>query len=136
MSCKSAIYTAMSTPTALTTGSTIPLGTTIRRFGRNLLQEGNGIMLLGTGYYDVSASITVAPATAGTVTATLFQDGVAVPGATASAAVTTAGNPVNLSVEAMVLHCCECGAGILTLVLTSTVASATVNNASVVVEKI
>ena len=138
MSCKSGIYTAMTTPTAVAVGGTIPLGTTVRRFGRNLQQVGDGIILSGTGYYDVGASITVAPTTAGTITATLYQDGVAVPGATASSAVTTAGNPVDLSIKALVLHCCECGSGTLRLVLTGSTAvtTGTVSNVALVVEKI
>lgn len=85
MSCKSAIYTAMQTPTAVDVGGVIPLGSLIRRYGCDIQLNGNAVNLTGTGYYDVDASVTVAPTAAGTVTATLYKDGVAVPGATASA---------------------------------------------------
>ena len=86
MSCKSALYTALQTPTAVAVDGVIPLGSLIRRYGCDISLNGNAVNLSGAGYYDVDASITVAPTAAGTVTATLVKDGVAIPGATASAA--------------------------------------------------
>lgn len=80
MSCKSAIYTADPSSTVLTlstaTGTAIPLGTTIRRFGCNTVLSGNGVLLKGQGYFDVDASVTFTPTAAGTYTVTLFKDGV------------------------------------------------------------
>ena len=55
---KSAIYTAMTTPISVAIGSTVPLGTTIRRFGCNVAQDGNTITIKGKGYFLVTASIT------------------------------------------------------------------------------
>lgn len=86
MSCKSALYTAMQTPTEVAVNGVIPLGSLIRRYGCDITLNGNAANIVGNGYYDVDASITVAPTAAGTVTATLYKDGIAVPGATASAA--------------------------------------------------
>ena len=134
MSCKSAIYTALTSPTAVAVGGVIPLGTTIRRFGQQIRQAGDGIILSDSGYFDVAASITVAPTAAGTVTATLFMDGVAVPGATASETTTAAADAVNLAIDALVLRCCQCGSSTLTLVLTG--AASTVSNVALVVKKI
>ena len=85
MSCKSALYAAMQTPTAVAVDGVIPLGSLIRRYGCDVALNGNTVNITGAGYYDVDASVTVAPAVVGTVTITLFKDGVAVPGATASA---------------------------------------------------
>lgn len=133
MSCNSAIYTANTATQPLFVGNTIGLGTTRRRFGCAIERNGDSIILKSCGYYKVSASITAAPTAVGTVTATLFRDGVAVPGATASAAVSTANNPVNLSIDAIVRETC-CSDATLTLVLSGT--NSNVTNAAVVVEKI
>ena len=69
MSCKSALYTAMQTPTAVAVDGVIPLGSLIRRYGCDITLNGNAVNIVGKGYYDVDASITVAPTAAGTVTA-------------------------------------------------------------------
>ena len=61
MSCKSALYTAMQTPTAVAVGGVIPLGGLIRRYGCDIALNGNAVNLAGTGYYDVDASITATP---------------------------------------------------------------------------
>ena len=105
MSCKSALYTAMQTPTEVAVNGVIPLGSLIRRYGCDITLNGNAANIVGKGYYDVDASITVAPTAAGTVTATLYKDGVAVPGATASAA-GAAGAPVVLAFPALVRQAC------------------------------
>ena len=134
MSCKSLIYTAMQTPTAVAVNGIIPLGTIVRRYGCNCNLNGNGISINGSGYYDADVSVTAAPTAAGTVTVQLLKDGVAIPGATASATVATAGDSVTLAFPASVrLGCCSTGS-VLTLLLTGV--ASTVNNAAVRVEKI
>lgn len=135
MSCKSAIYTVNSTSTPLAIGATVPLGTTIRRFGNNIQLSGsNGIVLAGVGYYDVAANLSVTAAAAGVVTATLYADGVAVPGATATETVSAAGDIVNLSINSLV-RLVNCTATTLTIVLSGTT-STTTNNIAVVVKKV
>ena len=134
MSCKSLLYTAMNTPTAVTVNGTIPLGTIIRRYGCNCNLNGNGVTVEGAGYYDITASATVTPDAAGAVTMQLLQDGVAVPGAVASATVAAAATAVNLAFPAAIrLGCCSTGST-LTLVLTG--AASTVNNVALRVEKL
>lgn len=133
MSCKSALYTALQTPTAVAVDGVIPLGSLIRRYGCDISLNGNAVNLSGAGYYDVDASITVAPTAAGTVTATLVKDGVAIPGATASAAA-AAGAPTVLSFSALVRQACCAAGSALTLVLTG--AAATVNNVALRVQRI
>lgn len=130
---KSAIYTANSATQAVAIGGTLALGSIIRRFGCAVNLNGNGITLSEPGYYDVDASIVVAPTAAGTVTVTLFQDGVAVPGATASATTTAAADAVTLNIPALVRVMCNSNS-ILTLVLTG--AASSVTNVAFVVEKI
>ena len=134
MSCKSLIYTAMQTPTAVAVNGVIPLGTIVRRYGCNCNLNGNGIAINGQGYYDVDVSVESVPDAAGTVTVQLLKDGVAVPGATAAATVAAVANTVTLAFPATVrLGCCSTGS-VLTLLLTG--AASTVNNVAARVEKI
>lgn len=133
---KSAIFTANTTAQTVAVGGTLSLGSIIRRYGCDLNLNGNSIAINGcndAGYYDVKASVTAAPTAAGTVTVSLFRNGVAVPGATASAA-GAAGSPVALPIAALVREFC-CGEdSALTLVLSG--AAATVSNVALVVERI
>lgn len=131
---KSAIYVANTGAQAVAVGGTLSLGSIIRRFGCAVDLVGNGVNLTAPGYYAVNVSVTAAPTAIGTVTATLFDNGVAVPGATASAAVSTANNPVNLSFESLVRVLCNGGSGSLSVVLTGTAANVT--NVAMVVEKL
>ncbi len=137
MSCKSALYTAMQTPTAIPVDGILPLGSIIRRYGCDANLNGNAVNIYGgrenAGYYDVDASVTVAPTAAGTVTVTLVKDGVPIPGATASAAA-AAGAPTVLSFPALVRQPCCASGSALSLVLTG--AAATVNNVALRVQRI
>lgn len=133
MSCKSALYAAMQTPTAVAVDGVIPLGSLIRRYGCDVALNGNAVNITGAGYYDVDASVTVSPAAAGTVTITLYKDGVAVPGATASETAAANGT-VDLSIPALVRQVCCAAGSALTLVLTGV--AATVNNVSLRVQRI
>lgn len=136
---KSAIYTANTSPSALTVSATlpfatIPLGSTIRKFGCNLQQVGNGIVARGQGYYEINASVTVTPSVIGNVTVTAFRDGVAIPGATATASVAAVGDSVALPINTIVRNQCCDSAG--TIVFALATQSATINNIAVTVEKI
>lgn len=131
---KSAIYTAQTTPVAVTVGDLMPLGATIRRFGCAIVQDGNTITIKGNGYFKVTASATVAPVAVGTVSMTLNKDGVAVTGATASSSVTTAANPTDLAITAIVRNPCDCDSSVLSFVLG--VSASTLSNLAVTVEKL
>lgn len=133
MSCKSAIYAAMETPVGVAVDGVIPLGSLIRRYGSDIELNGNAVNLLGAGYYDVDASITAAPIADGTVTVTLQQNGVDVPGATASAAA-AAGVPVNVSLPVLVRQVCCAAGSALTLVLSG--AASTVDNVALRVQRV
>lgn len=133
---KSAIYTVNNTAQNVAVNGTINLGIVNRRFGCSLMLAGPGIQLEDPGYYDIDASITLAPTSAGNVTVTAYKNGVAIPGATATGSTSVANNPINLSISSLVRKFCPCADGIenLTFVLSGTAASVT--NISVVVEKI
>ena len=129
-----AIYTTNTSAQALTAGSIIPVGSTTRRFGKSIRQDGNTITLLGEGYYHINASATLIPSAAGTVTVTGQKDGVAVVGATASATVAAVSTATNLNLDFIVRNICGCSSSILSFVLTG--ADATLSNLAVTVEKL
>lgn len=129
---KSIIYTTNVTANAVAIGDLIPLGSTSRRYGCNLRQDGNGITATGAGYYLVTMSATVAPTAAGAVTITGQKDGVAIIGATATSTA-AAGAATNLAFSTVVRNI-GCDSSILSFVLTG--AAATVSNFAVSVVKL
>lgn len=133
---QSAIYTVNSSAQNVAVNGIINLGTVIRRFGQNLSLSGNAVQISGAGYYDMDVSITVAPSAVGNVTVTAYKDNIAIPGAVATGSVSTANNPVNLSISSIVRESCPCCEGLsnITFVLTGTASSVT--NIATVVEKI
>ena len=130
---KSGIYTVMTTPTAVDVGGVLPLGSTYHRFGQNIFQNGDSISVRGEGYYEVNASITVVATAAGTISVTLYRDGVPVPGAVAVETKGAAGDDANLSITAMIRNQCCRESSNLTLVLGGT--DATVSNVALMVDK-
>ena len=133
MSCNSILFTAMTSPTTVAAGGDIPLGIVVRRYGCGATLRGNAISLNGEGYYDADVSVTVIPAVAGTITATLLQDGVAIPGATASATVAATDTSVTLSFPAAVRLLRYSPMATLRLTLSAT---GSVANAAVTVRKL
>ena len=133
---KSALYAANTSAQNVAVNGIINSGTVIRRYGPNLNLSGNSIQINGAGYYDLDASFTVAPTAAGNVTVTAYLNNVAIPGAIATGSTTTANNPINLSISAIVRQACECCEGLsnINFVLTGTASSVT--NSAVVVEKL
>ena len=131
---KSAIYTALTTAIPVAVGATIPLGATIRRFGVNVNQDGNSITVTGRGYFKITASATVVPNAAGTVTVALNKDGVPVAGAEASETVAAAATEVAVPIVAIVRNVCECDSAVLSFDLLG--AASSVENFAVVVEKL
>jgi len=133
---KSAIYTVNQSAQNVAVNGTISLGTIIRRFGPNLTLSGDAITLSGGGYYNIEASITLAPTAAGNVTVTTYKDNVAIPGAVATETAAAANDVINLNISSLVREACACCEGIsnINFVLTGTAAS--VSNIAVVVEKL
>lgn len=131
---KSVIYTAMTTPTNLVIGDTLPVGSTIRRFGSNIRQDGDSIVTTGRGYFKITVSAIVEPAGAGTVTLELNKDGVPVVGARASETVAATDTLASLSIVAVVRNMCECDSAVLSLVLKD--GNTALNDLAIVIEKI
>ena len=131
---KSAIYTTNVSAPTVAVGGIVPFGTTTRRYGCNIRQDGNAITLCGQGYYLVNISATLAPTAAGTVSLTAQKDGVAVPGATASATAAAADDALDLNITALVRQVCCAAGSALTLVLTG--AAASVENVALRVQRI
>lgn len=132
---KSLIQTANQSSQTVAEGSTISLGSVLRRFGCNCRLNGNAIEIEGTGYYTITGSVTLAPTEAGDVSVAIFENGVQVSGAVATGSVTTSGNSVALPIVTTVRQgCCCSGASSITCVLTS--GASTVTNISLRVEKV
>ena len=132
---KSAIYTVNSAAQNVAVNGNLNLGTVIRRFGQNLTLSGNAIQVCGGGYYDRDASFTLAPTAIGNVTITAFRDGVVIPGATATGSVSTANNPINLSLSSMFREPCQCCDGMSSITFQLTGTAASVTNVAIVMEK-
>lgn len=132
MSCKAAIYTVNNTPVSVLAGGVVPMGAAVRRYGCGIELNGNSVQLGEAGYYDIEANLTVQPAAAGAITATVYVDGVAYPGAVATGTASAAGDDVQLVIPALVRAVCG-GVRAVTVVLS---AAATVTNAAVVVTRV
>lgn len=131
---KSAIYTTNTTAPTIAVDGIIPVGTTTRRYGCNIRQDGNTITLCGQGYYLVNVSATVTPTAAGTVSVTAQKDGVAIVGATGSETVAAVSNAANISITAIVRNACGCDSSLLSFILGGV--AAVVDNFAVTVEKL
>lgn len=132
---KSAIYTANIGTQDVALNGQINPGTVIRRFGCNCHLSGSAINITGAGYYDVDANFTLTPTAAGDVTITLYKDGVAVPGATATITA-AAGDTVNLKINALVREFCPCGDSSSNLTFLLSDSAASITNVAIVVEKL
>jgi hypothetical protein len=133
---KSAIYIAnTSTTTGIQSGSTLPLGSVIRRFGNNIRLDGSSLLIEGQGYYDVDVNVTFSPSAIGNYTIQLLKDGSPIQGALAlvNTSVTT-----TVAFHTLVREMCCDDSSVLSLVITSSVPTNTVilNNLGIVVEKI
>ena len=128
------IQTVNTSNITLDEGAIIPLGTTTRRFGECLNQNGNGIAIGGTGYYTIRANIVITPAATGNLTVVLANNGTVIPGAIAIGSVSTVGNTITLPIDFTIRRgcCCESFDNI-TVVLSE--GSGTVNNIVVNVVK-
>ena len=131
---KSAIYMADTASNTVAVGQIVPFGSTIRRFGCNLMGNGNAVDVRGSGYYRVSFNATITPSAAGTAVVALQRNGQSVQGATASITAAAAAQPQTAAFTALIRECgCACDSA-LTVVLTG--ADSVVTNAAIEVEKL
>ena len=133
MGCNSAICTANTSRPVLAADAQIPFGGIVRRFGRNVQLEGNSVVLCGSGYYDVEVSIVLSPTAAGDISVQLYQDGMAIPGAYSAGSATAAEDFVPLSISTLVRNCGRDCNSVIYIVVDG---AATLENLSVVVEKV
>lgn len=128
----SLLYAANTGSQTLGDGQNINFGTPVRRFGRNLNISGGNVLANGEGYYPVHANVSFRAGAAGTATLQLYENGVAIPGANASATVTSTTALQSLYVPtAFKIKCCE----EKTITGAITGVAATVSNAGILVEK-
>ena len=137
MSCKSLIYVATTTPSAVLANGTLPLATIVRRRGRDVNLSGNSIAITDTGsnYYRVTVTATFTAPVAGTIALDLQQNGVAVTGATASTTITTATTEVRSLSFTAIVRTFNCGT-IDSLTVINSGLAATFSNIAVDVEKL
>ena len=132
---KSLIQTANTSQQTVAVGSVISLGSVLRRFGCNCRLNGNAIEVEGEGYYIIDVCATATPTAVGNVTISVLRDGVAIPSATATNSVSTAGNSTTLPINTTVRLGCKCdGASSLTVVLVA--GAGVINNISMRVIKV
>lgn len=133
MSCKSAIYAInTSDGSTLAAGSVYAPNQVIRRFGQSCQMSGNGIVIKGSGYYAIDASVTINASAAGDMTVALYLDGVAIPGAVGSTVAAAVGDPVTIPLTALVRLSCDCQESVITVVA---ITAGTSNNLAIKVEK-
>lgn len=132
MSCNSVIYTVMSTPESVLAGGAVPLGSAVRKYGCGIDLDGNALQLTAPGYYDVGVNLTVQPVAAGAITATVYVDGVAYPGAVATGTAAAAGDDVQLVIPTLVRVNCNMQRTVMVVLS----AAATVTNAAVTAVKV
>lgn len=136
--CESLLYAVnTSSGTSVAVGGTIPITNVVRRYGRNINLEGNGITVASKcpGYYKVNVSSTMISTAAGPIAVSLYSNGNPVPGASGTVTASAASEYVNIAFPAVIKlnGCCQTSAA-LTLVLSGTAAQ--INNISVSVEKV
>lgn len=124
------IETRLETDTTLVAGALIPFGTVEHKQGCSLSAGGTALKVKGSGYYMVTANVTLAPTAAQNITVTLNNNGV--PIAKAIETPSAAGSVVNLTLIGIVYNPCGCANDTLTLAVDS---ACTVNASNVVVER-
>lgn len=105
---RSIISTVNTSTQQVTDGGTVALGSITHRYGCNLGLNDNAIVINGFGYYDVDCTVIAAPTEVGTITATLYRNNVAIPGATSSFTVSAADDIVTLTIPTVIREACAC----------------------------
>lgn len=133
MSCKSLLYTVLSTDTPVAAGGIVPLGTITRRYGTAIRVDGSTITLTEPGYYYISVNDTVRPGAATPLSLTVLENGAPLAGAVTTVTPAAIGDdtPMQISgaVSRVYCHCCKN----LTVTLS---AAGNVTNAAIVVVKV
>ena len=81
---KAIIYMANTNSQPLTTSNLVNFGNIVHRQSCCIQSNGSSPVLSGQGYYEIDTNLTITPTTNGTVVVTMYENGVAIPGAVAS----------------------------------------------------
>ena len=131
---KALLQTVNSNDQDITENGVIGLGTTSRRYGNCIMQNGNGISIGSEGYYSIDAIVVLTPTAEGNATIVLTDNGTPIPGAIATSSVSTVGNTVTLPIKFTIRRGCNCiNTDVISCVLSEN--SATINNIVTNVEK-
>lgn len=123
---QSALFAITPTVSTIPAGGALPLSTVARRITPRITLGSDSANVGVPGYYEVTATVTFTAAAAGDVTISLFQNGEAIPGITATETITTADTEVRtVALHGIVRVRCEPLA--INLVNTSEVAITTTN---------
>ena len=137
MSCKSNIYVATTTSSAVVANGVLPLATIVRRRGCDVNLSGNSVAITdcGSNYYLVIVNATFTAPAAGTVSLAIQQNGTTVTGGVASTTITTATTEVRtLTIPVIVRTFNNNGVDALTILNTGV--AATFSNITMTVEKL
>ena len=130
---KAVLYAANTNPqTVVAAGSVVNFGSIVRRYGCNCNLSGGNAIVEGIGYYAVDANVTFGGTTASTVVVQLYNDGVAIPGATATVVIGNNGTG-SVTIPTVVRQRC-CVESTITANITGL--AGTVSNASIRVVKL
>jgi hypothetical protein len=123
------------TQTVLENGTVVP-GTVIHRNCQSQATlSGNSINIVGTGYFNVDVSVTLAGSEAGNAVIQLYKDGAAVPGAIGTQTITTASTEYRtISFSAEILRQCAC-AGMASVTLVNTGIGVTITNVAIRIKR-
>ena len=131
------LYTYNPAAGVVAAGDAVPVGgqgAIVRRHGCAANPSSTGIQLTDEGYYKLSVTVSATAAAAGTMTARLYQDGAAVPGAIVSAAAAAAGDELTLALPDAAVRVLRCPSRSTLTVVISGIA-ATASTLTILVDK-
>lgn len=127
------IYVVNRNAQAVAADGVVNPGNIVRRYGCAFGVNNDAVTVEGEGYYSIDAAVTVAVEAAGDITATLYKDGEAIPGAVATVTAAQIGDLVTLPIVAGIRKtCCDSSVSFITCALS---AAGTVQNYALRAEK-
>lgn len=130
---KSILYAVNPNDQTVAVGSIVNFGNLVRRYGCDCNISGGNAVVKSTGFYNIDTNMDFTASASGTVTITLYQDGVAIPGAFSTRTV-VADAQYQITIPAVVrARCCFCNNSTITAVVSGQTVE--VNNAAIIVER-
>ena len=129
---KSLLYTTNgSAQVVIAGGTTLNVGSVIRRYGNNANVVDGNVAVQGSGFYNIDAHIDISADAIGTMTITLYKDGIAIPGASTTISTEATGR-YSIEIPATIRQVC-CQMSTITIEVSG--GAGTVNSVSVRVVK-